>query len=143
MEARRDNIEAAQARLGIADKNYYEVLGATISLANNQNQDDKDIYSSGTVLRICVVALLIFLTQILVSLYRYNSRLIAFYCSRRDALTLVGGDPQAMKPLVALLFPTLLDFGREPRHPFQEFGGLLKSAVVRTGKRKPASEGEQ
>ena len=137
------NAGVAQARFDIVEKNYQKILDAALASAINRNQDDKDIYSSGTVLRICVVALLIFLTQILVSLYRYNSRLIAFYCSRRDALTLVGGDPQKMKPLVALLFPTLLDFGREPRHPFQEFGGLLKSAVARTGKRKPASEGEQ
>jgi hypothetical protein len=71
--------------------------------------------------------MLVFLTQILISLYRYNSRLIAFYGSRRDALLLVEGAQDAkIKELAEVFFPANLDFGREPRHPLQEMIDFIR-----------------
>lgn len=91
---------------------------------------------SSTVLRLSVVGLLVFLTQILISLYRYNSRLITFYTSRREALILSKGDINQMAKLISLLFPQSLDFGREPKHPFWEAGELFGRFSSRNSSKK-------
>lgn len=78
-----------------------------------------------TVLRVSVIGLLVFLTQIMITLYRYNSRLITFYVSRREALIMSKGDAKLMAEYVDVLFPKSLDFGREPKHPFAEAGSLI------------------
>jgi hypothetical protein len=88
--------------------------------ANGQNWN-----LSGTILRICIISLIIFLVQILIQLYRYNSRLIAFYSSRRDALLLARGELREGRAFAELLIPTGLDFGREPNHPLYEAARFL------------------
>jgi hypothetical protein len=82
---------------------------------------------SGTILRVTIIGLLIFLVQILIQLYRYNSRLIAFYSSRRDALILAKGKLKESSDFAKLLVPTGLDFGRDPNHPFVEAAQFLFS----------------
>ncbi len=118
-------IGQAQIQFDTADSTYGKVLDAVLKSAGERTVGERDIYSSGTVLRIGVVGMLVFLTQILVSLFRYNSRLIAFYSAKRDALVLSSGRKPEFKDIADLLLPRGLDFGREPRHPFAEVGGLL------------------
>jgi hypothetical protein len=81
--------------------------------------------------RVGVVLIIVFLVQILLGLYRYNTKLIAYYNSRRDLLTLWEGDQNALMPLDQVLAPPQIDFGKEPRHPLADlmkaFGGKLNS----------------
>ena len=76
-------------------------------------------------LKVSVAGLLIFLVQILIQLYRYNSLLIVFYSARRYAIIMSGGDLSATEKWEAVFAPTNLDFGRDPRHPFQYLSNLL------------------
>ncbi len=74
-------------------------------------------------IRVCILGLVIFLVQIMMQLYRYNSRLIAFYGSRRDAILLAKGNAPDMEKYAKQLSPDTLDFGKEPNSFLQE---LLK-----------------
>jgi len=70
--------------------------------------------------RLGSVLLLIFLVQILVTLYRYSSRLAAFYDSRADALQLSkDGAFNSAEVSIGVLGPERVDFGKEPRSPIE------------------------
>ncbi len=92
---------------------------------------------SRIVTRVAVIALLIYLVQIMVNLYRYTTRLAAFYQARGDALLLADtvGDSkgdQARLPLdelVKALSPDNLDFGKSPAPPTQQLVDFLRDAA--------------
>jgi len=69
--------------------------------------------------RIGVLVILVFLVQILISLYKYNMRMIAFYSSRLDSLRICAGDVGKLKEIIALLTPSTVDFGPDAKHPVQ------------------------
>ena len=69
----------------------------------------------GTLLstKIGTTVLLLFLVQILVTLYRYNIRLASFYDSRADILQLVKGDgDNTMPSLASILAADRVEFGK-------------------------------
>ena len=81
-----------------------------------------------TVARIGAVLLLIFGIQILVTLYKYNTRLAAYYDARADALELVGeNDEHVLETLVRALSPESLDFSVLPQSPTRDIADLAKS----------------
>jgi hypothetical protein len=115
-------------RIKTLDDLYASAVRAEIEHATREGKPEWNWPS--TILRVGVIGMLVFLTQILISLYRYTSRLIVFYSSRRNALILantqlLNGD---VERLAAMLFPSNFDFGREPRHPLQEMMGFLRGA---------------
>jgi len=59
--------------------------------------------------------------QILISLYKYNTGMIAFYASRLDSLRISNGGAAELQTLLPLLTPTNVDFGPDARHPIQYF----------------------
>lgn len=123
-------------------KATYEQKRAVISAMSNrlgEGGGGSYVNVTGSVLRVCIIGLVIFLVQILVQLYRYNSRLIAFYSSRRDALLMSGGDFPKLDSLSTLLTPTGLDFGRAPSHPLGEISGFFSG---RGGRRSAGEERE-
>jgi hypothetical protein len=71
---------------------------------------------SSVVTRVISAVLLLILVQLLISLYRYNTRLAAFYDSRADVLLLVGvpseGDAHILEKLVQLFSADSLGFDR-------------------------------
>ena len=79
-----------------------------------------------SVTRFGVVLIIGFLVQILVNLYRYNTRLAAFYSSRHDAL-LLSKQSVGLQNLVAIMSPDNLDFGKNPRTPAEEAASLLEA----------------
>jgi hypothetical protein len=78
-----------------------------------------------SVTRFGVVLILVFLVQILVSLYRYNMRLAAFYFARADGLVLLSRMPSNLGTLVNIVSPDKIDFGKPPKTPAEEATGLL------------------
>jgi prefoldin subunit 5 len=71
--------------------------------------------------RIGTIILILFLVQILVPLYRYNTRLATYYEARADALLLVDlGQESNLEKLVSLLSPDTLDFSKAPATPTQQ-----------------------
>jgi hypothetical protein len=81
--------------------------------------------------RVGVVLIIVFLVQILMGLYRYNTKLIAYYNSRRDLLTLWDGKQSALVSLDRTLSLPPIDFGKEPKHPLEDImravGGKLSN----------------
>jgi len=145
-----NSYDYAFKRVQAIDQNYTSLVGAMIHDISDR-ADNKPVWNwPSTILRVGVIGLLVFLTQILISLFRYNSRLIAFYGSRRDALILAT-NPSELEALAKLFFPANLDFGKEPRHTFQEIGELISKSSRRLTKpanlekagRKKANGGQQ
>ena len=117
---------------------------AIIAGTRNNSEKSPSWNWPSTVLRIGVIGLLVFMVQILISLYRYNSRLLVFYVSRRDCLSMSSDDEGKHKEYVDLFYPQHLDFGHEPRHPFVEAAELFRktaSGARRTNKPKASSDG--
>jgi hypothetical protein len=81
--------------------------------------------------RVGIVVLLLFLVQILVPLYRYNTKLAGFYDARADALELVDNDnSDGLDRLVTILSPDTLDFGKAPATPTQQALDAAKEVIA-------------
>ena len=93
---------------------------------NTKTQGTEQLISVLTT-RIGSVLLLLFLVQILVTLYRYSARLAAYYDARADALVLAPSFQSLSFPdLVSCFSPERLDFGRTPNTPLQHAIELAK-----------------
>ena len=88
-----------------------------------------------SVIRVTTILLIAFLVQILVSLYRYNTRLAGYYDARADAVLMTRFAGAEFDKLVDLLSPDRFDFGRQPRSPA---GNALELAreILRTGRQR-------
>ena len=60
-------------------------------LLSQRGYSDSRYIIATAITRIGVVLVIIFLAQVLIGLYRYNTRLITFYNSRRDLLQVWDG----------------------------------------------------
>ncbi len=76
--------------------------------------------------------ILLFLAQILVTLYRYNVRAAAFYDGRADALLLARNEDLELGRLVELFTPTTVDFGKMPATPSHSVLDAAKGVLKRT-----------
>ena len=85
-----------------------------------------------------MVALALFLVQILVTMFRYYTRLAAFYDALADALVLVSRkvdwmEPQsanALQDLVSALSPDRYDFRKPPRSPADQAANIAKDFLA-------------
>jgi hypothetical protein len=123
------------------DDHYNKILDSSIADVAARNNQGRVWNWPSTVMRVSIAGLLIFLVQILIQLYRYNSRLIAFYSSRRDAIIMSAGEIAAAKEWEAVFAPKNLDFGREPRHPFQAIAQLFGRGKFSDERAEAADEG--
>lgn len=94
------------------------------SLEAERGLNDTKFLIASAVTRLGVVLLILFLVQILVGLYRYNTRLAAFYLGRRDALQIWTGDKEELEGLQKLFTPSF-DLGKEPKHPIEDIVNQL------------------
>jgi len=98
---------------------------------------------SRIVTRVAVIVLLIYLVQIMVNLFRYNTRLAAFYQARADAIELLAISNVSLgtslnatiAEIAAALSPDNVDFGKAPTPPSQQVIEMLGDAAksVRPG----------
>jgi hypothetical protein len=120
--ARKTELEKKRSILDERIKNLEERVKAADDLARGSESRSNQTRFIVSVIskRVGSVLLLIFLVQILVTLYRYSSRLAAFYDSRADALQLCRlGAFDSAEASVGLLAPDKLDFGKTPRSPIE------------------------
>jgi hypothetical protein len=76
-----------------------------------------------------LLAVIGFFVSILVSLYRYNIRLAAFYIARADTLRLLGPTmPVSDFALVATTLSPTVEFGKAPQPPIAQLIDLVKTA---------------
>ena len=91
---------------------------------------------STTVTRIGTVTMLVFLVQILVSMYRYNSRLCAFYHSRADMIALADiANIKALANAADVVTPSSVDFGKEHPSPIGEIRKIVADVLGGMDKR--------
>jgi len=81
--------------------------------------------------RIGTIVLLLFLVQILVPLYRYNTKLASYYDARADALTLIDlSNDTDLEKLTSIISPDTLDFSKPPASPTQQAIELAKEILT-------------
>ena len=93
--------------------------------------------------RVGAILLIVFLVQILVSLYRYNTRSAAYYDARADALELSLDEQgilqlERLELLSSIITPERIDFGREPKSPTEAGLEFAKVLMTSRNERAPA-----
>lgn len=125
------------------DSLFSTVIERDIKRIKSEHQNDYEgensleimVASLGT--RIGVLLLLVFLVQILVSLFRYNTRLASFISSRADALQLKGGASDLkLAELTEVFSSDFIDYGRLPATPYQQALQSLKDIVSSAAERR-------
>lgn len=76
--------------------------------------------------RLAIAALLLFLVQFLIVIYRYTVRLSSFYDSRADVLML---GTYSASEIISVLSPDSLEFGKAPKAPYESVADLVKSVA--------------
>lgn len=89
-------------------------------VASERGYNDAKYIVATAITRIGVVVILVFLVQILLGLYRYNTKLLTFYNSYIDIITIWDGDPTKLEFISKAFSPPKLDFGKEPKHPLED-----------------------
>ncbi len=87
------------------------------------------------VIRGATILLIAFLVQILVNLYRYNTRLASYYDARADAVLMTRFVGLDFEKLVHLLSPDGFDFGRQPKSPAGNAVELARE-ILRVGRQR-------
>jgi hypothetical protein len=121
------------AKLNKLDEQNQSLWGAIRTYLLSSEAVRETIASLAT--RVGSVLFLLFLVQILVSLYRYNIRLASYYDARADALQLSrGSDGEEFARLVFVLSPDHVEFGRS-RSPTAELAQFVRD-IASTGEEK-------
>ena len=84
-------------------------------------------------IRVAAVLLIVFLVQTFISIFRYTTRLAAYYQARSDALALADKADVTiddLQKLTTLLSPEGYDFGRPPKNPAEQAVELAKTIVA-------------
>jgi hypothetical protein len=110
-------IEGAKKRLTQSEELLKTAWDKELSAERGYN-DTRYIIATA-ITRVGVVLVIIFLAQVLIGLYRYNTRLITFYNSRRDFFQIWNGKGASPKELQRIIEPHI-DFGKEPKHPLDD-----------------------
>lgn len=90
--------------------------------------------------RIGVILIIVFLVQILLGMYRYNTRLMTWYSSIRDVLTLSEWKRESVEILQKLLAVPNIEFGKEPRHPLEDIFRAAGNYFKTTAHEHPKAE---
>ena len=96
----------------------------------DENLSAFDLLIATGVTRFGVLIIAVYLVQILINLYRYNTRTAAYYLAHADALLLSNKNPKVMEALHKALVPDV-DYGRLPRTMAQNVGTRVSTAARR------------
>ncbi|MEX0349140.1 MAG: hypothetical protein AB3N15_06905 [Paracoccaceae bacterium] len=132
----RDQAKASHQRQTVAVEQIKE---ANKTLEDALRRTEPIRQASWIATRLAVIALLIFLVQIVVNRYRYLQRLADFYDGRAQAFRmLANAGPTAagvmlhnvsLNELMAGLSPSAISFGREAEPPTQHLMSILQTAI--------------
>jgi hypothetical protein len=120
-DKQRDEIISKVNKLNEQNQSLWQAVQAFVS---NSLATREAVASLST--RVGSIFILLFLVQILVSLYRYNIRLASYYDARADALQLASDTrSEEFFKLVLILSPEHLEFGRF-RTPLNELAKYVR-----------------
>ncbi len=105
-------------------------------------EEQQRLYKTGTPViissistRVGAIFILLFLVQILVSMFRYSTKLAAFYEARGDVLELTGKtEEKSLLYLTEFLSPDDHDFSDTGKPPSEQAIELAKVLMTKTGK---------
>jgi len=123
VEKRLERMEDEQAQLKAT-------IASQASSVGDQSRTQQMVTTTTT--RVGSVIILLFLVQVLVTLYRYNIRAAAFYDGRADALIMARREDTELGTLVEIFTPTTLDFGKMPSTPLHAVLETAKEALRKT-----------
>ncbi len=91
--------------------------------------------------RVGVILIIVFLVQILLGLYRYNTRLSTYYHTVRDTIILWDGKFDKLDEMKELVREPRIDFGKEPKHPLEDIirgiAGRINDEIEKQKKDNP------
>ncbi|MEP4379767.1 MAG: sialidase family protein [Alphaproteobacteria bacterium] len=113
------------------------VQGGVEQLSRALTDADELRRASRIATRIAIVALLIYLVQIIVNRYRYLQRISGFYRGRAQAIRLLTASPDAQDilkgvpftDLMATLSPDSIGFDKSAEPPTQNLVGMFRDAI--------------
>ncbi len=115
-------------------ENQRIVLNKEIEFEETLQQDTTTFIVSTLSTKVGSVLMLLFLVQILVSLYRYSMRLAAFYDSRADFLQVLDSEQKLTAATLAdLLSSDKLEFSKTPSSPTEHAIQLAKE-IAKVGR---------
>ena len=149
-------VDLAATRDGLLNRiaNYdREILRVRTTLATREAADsdlgeegattttDPRLVVASTVTRIGVMVIAIYLVQILLNLYRYNTRTAAYYLAHADALMLADMEAETIASLHAALMPNI-NYGRAPQTLLQRGAEAIRGRF-RRGTRNGANRSDE
>ncbi|MEO1774123.1 MAG: hypothetical protein AAFS07_04160 [Pseudomonadota bacterium] len=111
--------ERAKKDLDAADVTLQKARDALVTEAGGERQTTEALVASA-VTRFGVIAVLMFLAQALINLYRYALRLSAFYRARAVTLALADGDVAKLNLYADKLSADHVAMGKEPQLPLEQ-----------------------
>jgi citrate lyase gamma subunit len=109
-----------------------EISEETLKLANTAKSASQDNIAEKYVVRASVIAIILFLVQVLVTNYRYSRKLAAFYSARAQALSVYrelsesgGTNTPDLSVLMATLTPET-DFGKHSQNNIESVVALAQ-----------------
>jgi len=127
----KDQLDAEKLRLQIKT----DLLENEIIMLRKQNLFSQIMVSTLST-RIGCVILIIFLVQILVTTYRYQVKLSAFYEARADAICVIEEmDDEKLGRIAPIFSPDHLDFGKSPQPPTSKVLEFMSKMLTRSGNR--------
>jgi hypothetical protein len=118
-------------------KRYDELLTSLKNKAIESGEAKFDTVTGANLLiaagitRFGVLAITIYLVQILLNLYRYNTRVSSFYMSRSDALILIDHSSTEISDISDILMPAV-DFGKQPSTLPEKFTEKIGAIIDKT-----------
>jgi hypothetical protein len=109
----------------------YTALGTSIAQSWQKDltlvgaEAERDGWLKSSVTRLGVLLIIVFLVQILLSVFRYCTRIAAFYHSRADAMVLIGRSPGDLHQTSRVLNPEKIGFGGHPESPWSAVAKVL------------------
>lgn len=101
---------------------------------NIAHQSEWLFFTKVSLTRIGIVGFFVFLASLLINLYRYTTRLSAFYNARADALTLLPVDHPNFGQVTDKLSPDNLRYEKQPPQPTEQLIPLIKEIISITKK---------
>ena len=142
IERKNDTINSLIERLNSAKSNVEELYSQSMKNLRDREKgieartadDVAALLVAEAVTRFGVLAIAIYLVQILINLYQYNTRLAAYYLAQKDALVLYDHSSSDIAKLHKQLWPDL-QYGKQPRQIPQKvvdrMGRIAEKALKR------------
>jgi hypothetical protein len=133
----RDKLRAAaEAR---RDQELATLKDSEKSMNEELVTSSKGFEYNSLIIRVAAVLLIVFLVQTFITVFRYLTRLAAYYQGRVDSLQLAAGREISindLRDLSSVFSPETYDFGKPPKSPSDQALDLAKAIITNLRREK-------